>query len=74
MGPLTTNSSDFYVVNNKINHIIGNPIPYEKYVKNGRKNPNGSRKIFQGQVEDDTDDDLFQQASNARNILQQKKA
>jgi hypothetical protein len=46
MGPLTTNSSDFYVVNNKINHIIGNPIPYEKYVKNGRKNPNGSRKIF----------------------------
>jgi hypothetical protein len=45
--PLVTDMTAFVVVNNQINYVIGNPMNYADYIKNGKKNPKGNRKIFQ---------------------------
>ena len=47
--PLVTDPKQFCIITNKIDYMIGKPIQYQKYVSNGKKNPNGSRKIFQGE-------------------------
>lgn len=67
--PLVTDNSSIIVVTNKVNRKIGNPISYVEYIKNGRKNPKGNRKIYdigKYDEEDDTEDDLFNEAEKLR--------
>jgi hypothetical protein len=53
--PLVTDMAAFVVVNNQINHIIGYPINYPDFLKNGGKNPKGNRKIFEVVKENEED-------------------
>jgi hypothetical protein len=54
--PQPTDSSAFSIVSNKVTKRIGNPIKYEEYLANGKKNPKGSRKIFETSVASNVED------------------
>lgn len=51
--PLIIDTSVFAVVNNRIGKVIGKPIPYDEFVKNGKVNPNGCRKIMEPKEEEE---------------------
>jgi hypothetical protein len=42
-----TETSSLIVVTNSIKKKIGNPISYDEFVKKGRKNPKGYRKLYE---------------------------
>ena len=58
-------SDTYALVTSSIPYRIGQPIKYDEFVKNGKKNPKGNRKIVfpsdQRKEEDDTDEEYFQE-------------
>ena len=51
---LVADSTPFQIIYSNVKEMIGEPIDYREYLKNGKKNPKGNNKI---RIDDDNSDD-----------------